>query len=101
MKCILLISMMAATLTARAGDWRQFRGPSHNGVVDDPALPVALTPKNLKWSVPLPGRGLSGAIVVGDRVFVTCSSGPSQTRLHVVCLNAKDGSTRWHRLKLE
>ena len=97
MKRILLISIMAAALSARGGDWRQFRGPSHNGVIDDPALPVTLTPKNLKWSVPLPGRGLSGAIVVGDRVFVTCSSGPSQTRLHVVCLNAKDGSTRWHR----
>jgi outer membrane protein assembly factor BamB len=34
---------------------------------------------------------------VGDRVFVTASSGPRQDRLHVVALNAADGSTVWHR----
>jgi outer membrane protein assembly factor BamB len=30
-------------------------------------------------------------------VFVTCSSGPKQDRLHVICFNAKDGTKRWER----
>ena len=99
MKHIALIVTLTLTLTtaAQAGDWLQFRGPNGAGVAEDSTLPIKLTKNNLKWSIDLPGRGLSGAIVVGDRVFVTCSSGSRQNRLHVVCLNAKDGSTRWHR----
>ena len=99
MKHIALIVTLTLTLTtaAQAGDWLQFRGPNGAGVVEDSTLPIKLTKNNLKWSIDLPGRGLSGAIVVGDRVFVTCSSGSRQNRLHVVCLNARDGSTRWHR----
>ena len=97
MKHIALIVTLTLTTAAQAGDWLQFRGPNGAGVVEDSTLPIKLTKNNLKWSIDLPGRGLSGAIVVGDRVFVTCSSGSRQNRLHVVCLNAKDGSTRWHR----
>ena len=99
MKHIALIVTLTLTLTtaAQAGDWLQFRGPNGAGVAEDSTLPIKLTKNNLKWSIDLPGRGLSGAIVVGDRVFVTCSSGSRQNRLHVGCLNAKDGSTRWHR----
>jgi len=97
MKHIALIVTLTLTTAAQAGDWLQFRGPNGAGVVEDSTLPIKLTKNNLKWSIDLPGRGLSGAIVVGDRVFVTCSSGSRQNRLHVVCLNARDGSTRWHR----
>ena len=82
---------------ANAADWTQFRGPNGNGTSSEKNLPTQLTPKNLKWSKPLPGRGLSGALVIGGKVIVTASSGPNQTRLHVVCLDAKDGRTLWHR----
>jgi len=97
MKKFALIISLTLTTATLAGDWLQFRGPGGTGVTKDNALPIKLAKENLKWAIDLPGRGLSGAIVVGDRVFVTCSSGPRQERLHVVCLNAKDGSTRWHR----
>jgi outer membrane protein assembly factor BamB len=40
---------------------------------------------------------LSSPIIVGDRIFLTCSSGPKQDRLHVICFNASDGSKRWER----
>jgi len=45
----------------------------------------------------MPGRGLSGAIVVDGRVFLTCSSGPDQQRLHAICLDAATGRTLWER----
>jgi len=95
MKKLILFSL-ALAFNASA-DWPQFRGPQGNGVTTDKNLPVTLSPESLKWSVDLPGRGLSGAIVMGDKVIVTCSSGPTQTRLHVICVSAKDGSTIWHR----
>ena len=88
---------LALGLQASAADWRQFRGPQGNGVTSERNLPVTLNEKNLKWTITLPGRGLSGALVIGEKIIVTCSSGITQNRLHILALNAKDGSLIWHR----
>ena len=96
MKHFLTLTLVLALQTG-AADWTQFRGPLGNGVSTDRNLPTKLSEENLKWSITLPGRGLSGALVLGDKVILTCSSGPTQTRLHVIALNAKDGGTVWHR----
>ena len=77
-----------------AGDWPQFRGPGSTGISIDAKIPT--NPK-IDWSAPLPGRGLSSPIVVGGKVFVTCSSGPKQERLHLICFNADDGAKVWER----
>ena len=79
---------------AIAGDWPQFRGPDSTGIASDDKIPAK--PK-LDWSAPLPGRGLSSPIIVGGKVFVTCSSGPAQDRLHVIAFNAADGAKLWER----
>ncbi len=85
-------------LNASAGDWRQFRGPQGAGVAADAHLPTTLdAAKNVAWNVDLPGRGHSTPIVVGDRVFVTASSGGQGERLHVFCFSAADGRTLWER----
>ena len=79
-------------------DWRQFRGNDSNAVALGTNLPLSWGEgENIAWKVPLVGRGLSGPIVVGDRVLLTCSSGYDQDRLHVVCFDACSGQTRWHR----
>jgi len=94
----LAFCLCVATLQLSAADWRQFRGPLGNGVAEETTLPTALDPqKSIAWKIQLPGRGLSSPIIVGDRVFVTCSSGRKQERLHVICFNAADGSKRWER----
>ena len=83
---------------APASDWRQFRGPDGTGISDETGLPTLLDArKSIAWKTALPGRGLSSPIIVGDRVFVTCSSGGQQERLQVLCFNATDGSLRWER----
>ena len=91
----LFLSLIAATsLPLGAADWPQFRGPDSSGTVAGAQIPAK--PK-IDWTAPLPGRGLASPIVVGERVFVTCSSGPSQERLHVICFSANDGSRIWER----
>ncbi len=50
------------------------------------------------WTADLPGRGLSAPIIVGDKIFVTCGSGPDQAMLHVICLDARDGHRLWERV---
>jgi outer membrane protein assembly factor BamB len=49
------------------------------------------------WKVELPGRGLSSPIVVGDRVFLTASSGPKQETLHVIAYDGKTGKRHWEK----
>ncbi|SVC33017.1 uncharacterized protein METZ01_LOCUS285871, partial [marine metagenome] len=97
MKQITLITLLGSLSVLHAGDWTQFRGPQGNGVSSETGLPTTLSEKNLKWTVELPGRGLSGVLVLGENILVSCSSGTTQTRLHILCLNAKDGSLKWQR----
>ncbi len=95
------IAAAAALLLFSAADWRQFRGTDQTGVAADSRLPTKFdvtTGENVAWKAPLIGKGVSGPIVVGDRVFVTASSGPvTQNRLHVLAFDAKTGKQAWKR----
>ncbi|HEX5105111.1 MAG TPA: PQQ-binding-like beta-propeller repeat protein, partial [Pirellulaceae bacterium] len=61
--------------------------------------PIAFSAtENVAWKQPLPGRGVSGPIVIKDRVVVTASSGPvKEDKLHVLCFDAESGKQLWHR----
>jgi outer membrane protein assembly factor BamB len=77
-------------------DWPQFRGADSSGVSADQNAPKTIS-DNISWSAELPGRGLSGPIVVGDKVFLTASSGFQQDRLHMLCFNVSTGKKLWER----
>src|SRR5262249_50075097 len=75
---------------------------------DERGLPVKWGPdENVVWKAKLPGRGSSGPVVLGDRVFVTCYSGYPDAggktgdltalRRHLVCLDRKTGQVLWPR----
>ncbi len=91
-----LVLSAVASLSLQA-DWTQFRGAGGNSLQPSGRVPSVLSTNSLVWSLPLPGRGISSPIVVGDRVFLTSSSGGRQERLHVLCYNLSDGSLRWER----
>ena len=94
---IVSLSLLLGTISAQA-DWTAFRGSDGNGFADAPKLITQLDDKkSLAWKIDLPGRGLSSPVVVGDRIFLTASSGPQQKRLHVIAINAKDGHVAWER----
>jgi outer membrane protein assembly factor BamB len=80
-----------------AADWPQFRGPDGSGVSAETGLPASLGKETLRWRVDLPGRGLSNPVIARGNVFVTCSSGPRQERLHVLCFDAATGRKKWER----
>ena len=83
---------------AAGADWLRFRGPDGTGVAPDENLPVEWSEENnVAWKVELPGRGISGPIVIGDRVVLTSCSGYRQDRLHVVCFDVRTGRKRWER----
>jgi len=97
MKSSALVLSVLAITTLSAGDWPQFRGPQGDGIAPDAKLPAKLDAQSVSWSADLPGRGVSSPIIVGERVFVTSSSGPKHERLRVLCFNLADGSLRWER----
>ncbi len=84
---------------AWADDWTRFRGPGGAGVTRV-ALPSdwdVETGLNVPWQVDLPGKGVSGPIVVDGRVIVTASDGLDQTRLHVLAFDSATGKQLWDR----
>ncbi len=96
----LLAMVLAVGLlgTVRAEDWRQFRGNDANGIANDDRVPTRWTDtENIAWKLDLPGRGLSSPIVVGERVYLTASSGVRQERIHVLCFAAATGEKLWER----
>ena len=97
MKTLLTLISLFALATIAQADWRQFRGNLVDGHADATKLPSKLDDESIQWKVDLPGRGLSSPVIVGDKVFLTAASGPSQAKLHVFCFSAKDGSEHWER----
>jgi outer membrane protein assembly factor BamB len=89
---------LALTLTLSAGDWTQFRGPAGTGVSEEKGLPTEWSKdKGIKWKAALPARGVSCPVVFGQRVYITCSSGKLDDRLHILCFDAATGQQLWHR----
>jgi len=79
-------------------NWLQYRGTDHRGISIESETPTTLSKeKNIAWKTPLPGRGLSSPIVVGNRIFITASSTADQSRLHVICANTDNGKIEWNR----
>src|SRR5262249_52450397 len=102
--CVLLL-LFAPCATAR-GDWRQFRGPTGQGVSDDRNVPFQWSAdSNIAWKMKLPGAGASSPIILGKRIYLTCYSGygmdtkkpgeQKDLRRHLLCLDRANGQVIW------
>lgn len=81
--------------SVRAGDWPAWRGPTGDGVSTESNLPLEWDrEKNVTWRVPLPDRGNSTPIVLGDRVFLTQAIEKEGWR-GLYCFDRTDGKLRW------
>src|SRR6266550_2016236 len=74
--CLLALSALADDAGIRAGakalhNWPQWRGPLANGVAPHANPPIHWSEtNNIRWKIPLPGKGHSSPIVFGDAVYV-------------------------------
>lgn len=93
-----VLTLLAVSLNGldASADWRQFRGNQTNGRATGSRIDWS-GEHDLAWQQPLPGRGLSSPIIIADRVFVTCSSGPMQDRLHVLSFSTESEEKLWER----
>lgn len=99
MKSLTTITALVAVAVSvsQAGDWKQFRGNQANSVAVGEELPTELSGGSISWKVALPGRGLSGPIVIGEQVILTASSGYAEDRLRILSFDAETGETQWER----
>lgn len=95
---IALAVLVVGSPFVHAEDWSQFRGQNGTGISSEAGLPVKWSKtEGLRWSMPLPGRGVSSPVVHGGKVYITCSSGALDNRLHVLAYDVKTGEKLWHR----
>ncbi|MDH3403298.1 MAG: PQQ-like beta-propeller repeat protein [Acidobacteriota bacterium] len=108
-------SLVAAGAPAADSErfWPQWRGPLANGVAPhaDPPLTWSET-ENVRWKVPVPGRGHGSPVVWGDRVFLltAVASDPGDEggvtpagplRFVVLAVDRRTGATLWERTAAE
>jgi len=78
-----------------ATDWPWWRGPTRNGLSVSSKVPTELGPnQNVKWKVPVPGRGHGSPIVVGERVFLPTADEAQQRHL-VLAYDRATGKELW------
>jgi outer membrane protein assembly factor BamB len=90
-----LLATLTVVLPASAADWLQWRGPLGTGQSDEKNAPLTWSPtENVKWKIPLDGKGNSSPIVVGEKVFITHAPANSTLRgLH--CYDRATGNLLW------
>lgn len=98
LRIFLTASILFVGSLASAADWPQFRGLNGTGTSDEKGLPELVDkPESIKWQVDLPGRGVSSPVIVGGKIFITCSDGKRDDRLHTVAFDGATGKQLWHR----
>src|SRR5437867_1553523 len=74
--CLLAVSALAdgggaCDSAILLNNWPQWRGPLANGVAPHANPPIRWSETNsVRWKIPLPGKGHSSPIVLGDAVYV-------------------------------
>lgn len=92
-----LLCVAAATQSLPAqDDWRAWRGPNANGIAAAGQQPPTNwgPEQNIFWQAPVPGRGHSSPIVVGNRVVLTTADERAQLQ-SVLCYERTTGELLW------
>jgi outer membrane protein assembly factor BamB len=103
MKHTFLLSTLLLILApaVRAEDWREYRGPTGQGLYAGKGLATEWsTTKNVVWKQPIPGHGWSSPVVQDGRIYLTTAvpigagKTPDQS-LRALCLDAATGKPLW------
>ncbi|HQW28568.1 MAG TPA: PQQ-binding-like beta-propeller repeat protein [Verrucomicrobiales bacterium] len=102
MKVRISLSLLAALgalapVFLLAENWPEFRGPGAEGHAPDAKVPLLWSAtKNIRWKVPVEGKGWSSPVVANENVFVTTAvvNGEDLT-LEARCYQLSDGKEVW------
>ncbi len=89
-----LMSISVSCGLVEGADWPGWRGKDGLGISPEQDVPLEWAKdRNVAWLRPLPGRGASSPVIVGDRIYVTTQT--EDQGLHVLALAREDGSVAW------
>jgi outer membrane protein assembly factor BamB len=101
---VFFLSQSLHAIEPSQAPWPGFLGPGGNPVIASDVLPdqfsVATDSQpavNIAWRRPLPGRSVSGPIVVDGKVITTSSSSLEERWMHLSAVDTKTGEIIWHR----
>jgi outer membrane protein assembly factor BamB len=78
-------------------DWPWWRGLNRDNSVDDAGILTKWSEtENIIWKTPIPGRGHSSPILVGNRIFLT-SADESAQRQFALGLDRASGQVLWEK----
>jgi len=80
----------------RSADWPALRGPTGDGIANPNQKPPLKwsASENVVWKAPIPGRGHSSPIVVGDKVFLATAEEDREIQ-SVLCFERGSGKQLW------
>lgn len=83
---------MALSITVATGaDWPQFRGPEGQGHAAGEDLPLTWSEtENIRWKVPVAGRGWSSPVIAGERIWLTTALDEGHS-LRAICIERTTG----------
>jgi outer membrane protein assembly factor BamB len=71
-RALLLAASVAFSGVLHAEDWPQWRGPDGQGHATSASAPTHFSEtQNLAWKTPLPGRGHSSPVIMGEQIWLT------------------------------
>ncbi len=100
------ILLTASSATDADSGWARFRGPDGSGHIEGPMPPLEWSSSNnLRWRVPLPGKGSSSPVLTEEYAFVTAYTGYGldpenpgnleELKLHVLAFDRVSGEEMW------
>ncbi len=109
MAAMLFTTVLSSFDVQDARYWPQWRGPHMTGVSTTANPPTEWSEtKNVRWKLPIPGRGSASPVVWGDRVFLLTAVSESgrtapgvQHKFVVMAVDRKTGAVAWERMARE
>ncbi len=93
MRSIWIITILSAIaqLSAKPGNWNQFRGPNGDGDAQDAEPPLTFGEKqNLKWKTPVSGKAWSSPVIRDGKVWMTNAQTDGK-KMWAICLDMETG----------
>lgn len=95
-KLICILWLLTCPTLLLAGDWPHWRGPLNNGVAEEQPTPPTTfdDTTNVIYKAPIPGRGHSSPVIVGDSIYLATADEAGQ-RQFVLALERTTGKRKW------
>lgn len=83
------------SMTALAGNWPEFRGPTGQGIGSEESTPTVWSEtENVRWKTNIPGKGWSSPVIWGNQIWLTTAipaeATDEQIKAKIAAMKAED-----------